>query len=459
MEKKYQVFVSSTYTDLLEERKIVTQTLLMLDCIPIGMELFPASDDDQWSFIKSVIDECDYYLLILAGRYGSCSEGGIGYTEMEYRYAVEIGKPVIAFLHKNTGSIASSLSENDPDVLEKLSRFQSLVKKKLCNFWETPAELSGVVGTSIVQLKKRSPAIGWIKADSISNERATDKELKPENKVNGLQSDYVLSHRISHYLRNSIAALQNLEFSILEKIDNTDSISHFDEILENDQLKRKEIFTKLGDKATGAICKQLENYFSYNKLESNIRVTIKSIISNEGNQLNWDVATLVVDPFTWNNQDRLVEKKEDELHKIKDNSDFQGILLGTEKCFVSNDLSKLDGNYKNSSKDWIKRYNSTMVVPIKNQPDGKNNSVYYGFLTVDSLNLKGQSLFDSDEDSPTFNILANAADALAVWFIKNDNHVKLIKNALTHREGLIILAETIAEKNINDRKVKPEAVI
>jgi hypothetical protein len=60
--------------DLLEERKEVIQALLELDCIPVGMELFPASDDDQWSFIKSVIDDCDYYVLILAGRYGSCSE-------------------------------------------------------------------------------------------------------------------------------------------------------------------------------------------------------------------------------------------------------------------------------------------------------------------------------------------------------------------------------------------------
>jgi hypothetical protein len=47
MEKKYQVFVSSTYRDLSEERQEVMQALLELDCIPVGMELFPATDDDQ----------------------------------------------------------------------------------------------------------------------------------------------------------------------------------------------------------------------------------------------------------------------------------------------------------------------------------------------------------------------------------------------------------------------------
>ena len=65
MEIKYQVFVSSTYKDLLEERQEVIQALLELDCIPVGMELFPATDDDQWTLIKRLIDDCDYYILII----------------------------------------------------------------------------------------------------------------------------------------------------------------------------------------------------------------------------------------------------------------------------------------------------------------------------------------------------------------------------------------------------------
>jgi len=63
MEKKYQVFVSSTYKDLTEERQEVIQALLELDCIPVGMEMFPAADDDQWTLIKRLIDDCDYYIL------------------------------------------------------------------------------------------------------------------------------------------------------------------------------------------------------------------------------------------------------------------------------------------------------------------------------------------------------------------------------------------------------------
>jgi hypothetical protein len=68
-EKREQVFVSSTYLDLKEERQEVIQTLLEADCIPAGMELFPASDDDKWTLIKRVIDDSDYYLVVVGGRY------------------------------------------------------------------------------------------------------------------------------------------------------------------------------------------------------------------------------------------------------------------------------------------------------------------------------------------------------------------------------------------------------
>lgn len=74
MEKKYQVFVSSTYEDLQEERKKVMEALLQMNCFPVGMEYFNASDSSQWEVIKSLIRECDYYVLIVAGRYGSIEE-------------------------------------------------------------------------------------------------------------------------------------------------------------------------------------------------------------------------------------------------------------------------------------------------------------------------------------------------------------------------------------------------
>jgi hypothetical protein len=96
-------------------------------------------------------------------------------------------------------------------------------------------------------------------------------------------------------------------------------------------------------------------------------------------------------------------------------------------------------DYKNSSPEWRSRYNATLVVPIKSKPDGQSDAVYYGFITADSLNPSKQEQFSSDINSAVVNIMAHAADAMAVWFIKNDNHVKSIERAETERIGLLVL--------------------
>lgn len=129
MDKKYTIFVSSTYEDLKMERQDVMQALLEIDCIPCGMELFPASDDEQFDFIKSVIDDCDYYVLIIAGRYGSTNKKGISYTELEFKYAQKKGIPIISFIHNNVDSIPSGKCETNVDSKKKLEAFRNLAKK------------------------------------------------------------------------------------------------------------------------------------------------------------------------------------------------------------------------------------------------------------------------------------------------------------------------------------------
>lgn len=188
-EKRFQVFISSTFRDLEEERREVMQALLELDCMPAGMELFPAANESQWSLIKRVIDDCDYYLLILAGRYGSIRPEGIGYTEMEYRYALSVGKPIISFVHRNPGKIIAEKSESSDDGKAKLTAFRSSVEKRLCKQWDTPQELGSVVSRSLVQLIKSTPAIGWVRANELADREATIELLQLRRKVEELQKE------------------------------------------------------------------------------------------------------------------------------------------------------------------------------------------------------------------------------------------------------------------------------
>ncbi|HDZ8843871.1 TPA: DUF4062 domain-containing protein [Aeromonas dhakensis] len=47
MDKKYQVFISSTYEDLKDEREQVIKSVLEMGHIPVGMEMFSAADEEQ----------------------------------------------------------------------------------------------------------------------------------------------------------------------------------------------------------------------------------------------------------------------------------------------------------------------------------------------------------------------------------------------------------------------------
>lgn len=168
--KKYQVFVSSTFRDLLEERQDAIRNILDLKHIPAGMELFPATDKDQLEYIKKVIDECDYYLLIMGGRYGSMDEQGISYTEREYDYAVETGKFVIAFAHKNPSSIPYEKSEVDPLARESMDRFRvKVMSGRLVREWSSRQELEALVLKSLVHAFNDVPQVGWIRGDSAAS--------------------------------------------------------------------------------------------------------------------------------------------------------------------------------------------------------------------------------------------------------------------------------------------------
>jgi hypothetical protein len=138
----YSVFVSSTYEDLREERAAVQKALLQLHCMPIGMELFGSADEETWDFIKRQIDDCDYYVVVVADKYGSTAEDGVSFTEKEFDYAREIKKPVLAFVHGNRGAIPRDKTEVLPEKRSKLDAFIEKVRRSPVSSFTTPHDLA-----------------------------------------------------------------------------------------------------------------------------------------------------------------------------------------------------------------------------------------------------------------------------------------------------------------------------
>jgi hypothetical protein len=196
---RYEVFVSSTYADLMEERSAVIQALMGMDCIPAGMELFPAADEEQFHFIKRIIDDCDYYILIIGGRYGSVTSEGISYTEKEYDYARGKGMKVLAFVHDAPGKIPLEKSEGDEEKRKKLDAFREKVKTgSIVKMWHDAAQLPGLVAISLSHTIRTYPAIGWVRADAVAQSDAL-KDLN--NLRKSLDVARVKNDELEHAIR------------------------------------------------------------------------------------------------------------------------------------------------------------------------------------------------------------------------------------------------------------------
>ena len=189
MEKRYQIFISSTFTDLKDERQAALRAILELDHMPAGMELFPAVDDTAWQLIKDVIDASDYYAVIIGGRYGSLDEAGLGYTEKEYEYAISTKKPVIALLHENPDNLPREKTETDGTTWEKLKMFRSKVEKRhTCVYWNNSEQLKAKLIVGLTAETKRHPTVGWVRADQVPDQTTLADILALRKKVADLEA-------------------------------------------------------------------------------------------------------------------------------------------------------------------------------------------------------------------------------------------------------------------------------
>lgn len=186
---KYQIFISSTYQDLHEEREAITWEILKAGHIPVGMENFSAYDDRGWEVITSTIDVSDYYVLLIAGRYGTIdATEGISWTEREYTYAVAQQLPVLAFT-RDKGSITANNMDTD-EKAQKLAAFMERVRgRHLCESWSTKEDLRSRVPIAVFKaimhdesLRRSRP--GWYRGNHLPPTAAVEElaRLSAENR-------------------------------------------------------------------------------------------------------------------------------------------------------------------------------------------------------------------------------------------------------------------------------------
>jgi hypothetical protein len=218
--KKLQVFISSTYEDLQNERQVAVQAILNSGHIPAGMELFASGDKSQLEVIKQWIKESDVYLLILAGRYGTIDKTSHkSYIQLEYEYALKIGKPHFAVVISEH-ALDEKVKLNGKKVLEldnptKYKDFKSLVLSKVVRYWEDPKDIKIAIHETLAEMEKRDDLIGWIPGNhKINNDKVTVLEKENSSlrkRIKELETEDLFISTINY---NSI--INNLKLHIID---------------------------------------------------------------------------------------------------------------------------------------------------------------------------------------------------------------------------------------------------
>lgn len=198
LNKKLQVFVSSTYEDLKEERQAAVEAILDAGHIPAGMELFKAGNRTQLETIYKWIDESDVYMLILGGRYGSIEpNSGKSYTHLEYDYAVNNNIPVFSIILseqmlylKAAKSDGNSVFEQDNNELYKT--FKKQVMSKIVREIHNLESIPTPIYTTLTEFISDYNLSGWVKENvsfSQTNQKLIDENYQLLKEINKLTKE------------------------------------------------------------------------------------------------------------------------------------------------------------------------------------------------------------------------------------------------------------------------------
>ncbi|UXI51185.1 DUF4062 domain-containing protein [Acinetobacter variabilis] len=186
LDKRYQVFISTSGAEMQPERIILSQTLVGMGFFSWGLEQRTPLNT---AFARRQIDDCDYVVILLGSQYGEQSVSGVGYMHLEYIYAVTKQKPIIVFMHEDPASRDPSLHDTKPELQEKFKEFRQLLQQEADQVfcYRTLRDLEMAVRLNMPQMLERYPVSGWVRPQ---NTQALHDEIDQlKTKVAQLERD------------------------------------------------------------------------------------------------------------------------------------------------------------------------------------------------------------------------------------------------------------------------------
>ena len=211
-DKRYQVFISATYTDLREERGMLLQTLPTLGCLPTTVEAHTQSLSTMVN-IRRRIDDCDYFILLLGSRYGSLMPSGVSYTHMEYVYAATKQKPILVLMHEAPETRPDELQEHKVEGKLKFGDFRKVLQREREHivYWRDAKDLASALHNAIPALIKRHPTLGWTRltGKEANSQVITNPELEKECEQLKKRIKELEAER-ERWLNSAVGSVENL---------------------------------------------------------------------------------------------------------------------------------------------------------------------------------------------------------------------------------------------------------
>jgi hypothetical protein len=117
-----KVFLSSTYTDLIDHRRAAHDTLEQLGLHVIWMEALGARPVESTKACLDEVEDCELFVGVYAHRYGYIPDGStVSITEQEFNHAQKLERPIFGFVIKDDYEWPSENFEHDKK--DKLAAF------------------------------------------------------------------------------------------------------------------------------------------------------------------------------------------------------------------------------------------------------------------------------------------------------------------------------------------------
>lgn len=224
LDKRYQVFISTSGSDMQPERIVLAQTLVGMGFFSWGLENRTAIST---TFARRQIDHCDYVVILLGSQYGEQSVSGVGYMHLEYIYAVTKQKPIIVFMHEDPDSRDQSLHDEKLELRKKFQEFRKQLQQEVDQIftYKTMRELELVVRLNMSQILERYPVVGWVRPqntqvlhDEIEQLKAKVAQLEAQTNTKGadpflalpkvsMHEDFIFEYRMHAYQDGNLKEL------------------------------------------------------------------------------------------------------------------------------------------------------------------------------------------------------------------------------------------------------------